>query len=136
MSIIRPHNIKFLRSQVGRFLIVGFTTVVLDFIIYLLLLFFDFETSLAKAISFCSGAIFAYFANRGYTFQSNRKGFLGLIFFSMLYMSSLMINVGINELVLSALSGINFIIIIAFLTATSLSATINYIGMKYIIFKG
>jgi len=126
---------KFFKRQVVRFIIVGITTVLVDFAVYLLLLAIDFETSLAKALSFCSGAIFAYFANRGYTFQSKSKGALGFILFSLLYISTLMINVGVNELVLDTLSMMHLHIIIAFLTATSLSATINYFGMKYIIFK-
>jgi len=136
MSTLHQENIMLLHSQVGRFLIVGITTVLVDFVIYLLLLFFDFETGLAKALSFSSGAIFAYFANRGYTFQSKRKGLLRFILFSALYILTLTINVGTNGLVLSVLGTAQFFIIFAFLIATSLSAIINYIGMKYIIFRG
>ena len=136
MSTLYQGSIKLLHSQVGRFLIVGITTVLVDFVVYLLLLFFDFETGLAKALSFSIGAIFAYFANRGYTFQSKRKGLLRFILFSALYILTLAINVGTNGLVLSILGTSQFFIIFAFLIATGLSAIINYIGMKYIIFRG
>ena len=136
MSILHQENIKLLHSQVGRFLIVGITTVLVDLIIYLLLLFFDFETGLAKALSFSSGAIFAYYANRSYTFQSKRKGLLRFILFSALYILTLTINVGVNGSALSALGATQFFIIFSFLIATTLSAVINYIGMKYIIFRG
>ena len=136
MSTSHSKGIKLLHNQVGRFLIVGITTVLIDFVIYLLLLFFDFETDLSKALSFSGGAIFAYFANRSYTFQSERNGLLRFILFSALYLLTLTINVGMNELVLSVLGEAQLFIVFAFLIATSLSATINYIGMKYIIFKG
>ena len=136
MSTLYQGSIKLLHSQVGRFLIVGITTVLVDFVVYLLLLFFDFETGLAKALSFSIGAIFAYFANRGYTFQSKRKGLLRFILFSALYILTLTINVGVNGSALSALGATQFFIIFSFLIATTLSAVINYIGMKYIIFRG
>ena len=136
MSTLHQENIKLLHSQVGRFLIVGITTVLVDFVVYLLLLFFDFETGLAKALSFSSGAIFAYYANRSYTFQSKRKGLLRFILFSALYILTLTINVGVNGSALSALGATQFFIIFSFLIATTLSAVINYIGMKYIIFRG
>ena len=129
-------SIKLLRSKFSRFLIVGITSVAIDFVIYLLLLFLGFETDLAKAVSFINGAIFAYFANRGYTFQSKRKGLLRFILFSALYILTLAINVGTDGLVLSILGTAQFFIIFAFLIATGLSAIINYIGMKYIIFRG
>jgi polyisoprenyl-phosphate glycosyltransferase len=128
-------SIKLLRSKFSRFLIVGITSVAIDFVIYLLLLFLGFETDLAKAVSFINGAIFAYFANRGFTFQSKRKDFSGFFMFSTLYILSLMINVTMNELVLSLLGRTKLIIIFAFLIATGLSATINYVGMKNFIFN-
>ena len=136
MSISHPKNIKLLHNQVGRFLIVGITTVLIDFVIYILLLFFDFETDLSKAVSFSGGAIFAYFANRGYTFKSKRKGLLSFTLFSVLYILTLTINVSMNELILSVFDKTKLLIIFAFVVATGLSAAINYIGMKYIIFRG
>ena len=136
MSISHPKNIKLLHNQVGRFLIVGITTVLIDFVIYILLLFFDFETDLSKAASFSGGAIFAYFANRGYTFKSQRKGLLSFALFSVLYILTLTINVSMNELILSVFDKTKLLIIFAFVVATGLSAAINYIGMKYIIFRG
>ena len=136
MSVSHLKNIKLLHNQVGRFLIVGIITVLIDFVIYILLLFFDFETDLSKAVSFSGGAIFAYFANRGYTFKSKRKGLLSFTLFSVLYILTLTINVSMNELILSVFGKTQLFIIFAFIIATGLSAAINYIGMKYIIFRG
>ncbi len=135
MNIPHPKNTKLLHSRVGRFLLVGGATVLIDFIIYLLLLFLGFETDLSKSFSFSGGAIFAYFANRRYTFKSKRKGLFSFMLFWVLYILTLTINVSVNELALLIFGKTQLFIIFAFLIATGLSATINYIGMKYIIFR-
>jgi len=44
-------------------------------------------------------------------------------------------NVGANELVLFILGEAQLFIIFAFLMATCLSAVLNYLGMKYVVFK-
>ena len=121
--------------EVGRFLIIGFTTVFIDLIVYFLLINFSVETLFSKGISFSIGAIFAYFANRAYTFKSNTKGFLRFFIFLILYLSTLLINVSSNEIILDLLSHVKFSLIIAFMIATSLSALLNFVGMKYIVFN-
>ena len=64
-------NIKIFKSEAGRFLLVGSTSVLIDFIVYLFLLFvLGLETKISKGIGFSSGALFAYFANRKFTFNS------------------------------------------------------------------
>ena len=125
---------KILSYQIGRFLIIGFTTVIIDLIVYLLLLNFSVETLTAKGISFSIGAIFAYFANRTYTFKSPIKGFLRFIIFLILYLLTLLLNVSSNEIILNLFSHTNFALMIAFIIATSLSAGLNFLGMKYIVF--
>ncbi len=135
--ILAKKNIleKLLEYEVTRFLIVGSTTVLIDLVFYFLLIYIGFDTSLSKGISFSVGTIFAYFANRNYTFQSSMRGFFRFTVFTLLYLSTLVVNVASNEIVLKFTSHINSSLMIAFLIATSLSATLNFIGMKYIVFK-
>ena len=135
MPISHLKDTKLLHSRVGRFLLVGGTTVLIDFSVYVVLLLIEVEISMAKGVSFSVGAIFSYFANRGYTFKSQRKNTLGFILFSILYGLTLAVNVGANELVLFALDETQLFIIFAFLVATGLSAALNYLGMKYVVFK-
>ena len=126
---------KLLEYEVTRFLIVGGTTVLIDLIFYFTLIYMGFDTSLSKGISFSVGTVFAYFANRNYTFQSSMGGFFRFTVFTLLYLSTLVVNVFSNEIVLTLTIQINGSLMIAFLIATSLSATLNFIGMKYIVFN-
>ena len=127
--------VKLLEYEVARFLIVGGTTVLIDLICYFILIYTGFDTPLSKGISFSIGTVFAYFANRNYTFKSSTAGFFKFSVFTLLYLSTLVVNVVSNEIVLRLTSQINGSLMIAFLIATSLSATLNFIGMKYIVFN-
>ena len=126
---------KLLDYEVTRFLIVGRATVSIDLICYFILINIGFDTPLSKGMSFSVGTVFAYFANRNYTFQSSIGGFIRFALFTLLYLSTLVVNVVSNEIVLKLTSQINGSLMIAFLIATSLSATLNFIGMKYIVFN-
>ena len=129
-------NIKILESETGRFLLVGGTTVLIDFIIYLfLLIILDLETEISKGIGFSSGALFAYFANRGYTFNSSTKGLFAFSLFWALYIMTLSVNIATNELGLAYLGEGNFGIGLSLFIATGLSALLNFIGMKYLVFR-
>jgi len=128
-------NIKLLESEVVRFLIVGGTTVLVDLIFYFTFIYIGFDTLISKGSSFFLGTVFAYFANQKYTFRLNLDATTKrVIFFILLYMSTLFINVLINEslLVLTGQTKLSFVI--AFICATFISASINFVGMKYIVF--
>ena len=135
--ILASKNIlaKLLEYEAARFMMVGGTTVLIDLICYFILIYTGFETSLSKGISFSIGTVFAYFANRNYTFKSSIGGFFRFTVFALLYLSSLVVNVVSNEILLKSTSQISSSLIISFLIATSLSATLNFIGMKYIVFN-
>ena len=128
--------IKWLEYEVGRFIIVGSTTVLIDLICYFVLIYMGINTSFSKGISFSVGTFFAYFANRIYTFQSSLGGFFRFTMFVLLYLSTLVANVVSNEILLKLTSQINNSLMISFIIATALSATLNFIGMKYIVFNG
>jgi len=124
-----------LPRQLQRFLIVGFTTVAIDFAVYRLLIFLDTPTAIAKVTGFISGTILAYFANRLWTFDRVKGGRIVFALFIGLYVSTLIINVGVNSGVIAMLGREEIPLILAFLTATGISATLNFIGMRMIVFK-
>ena len=71
-----------IKREFGIFLIVGSLTVLVDFAVYRGLLWLDITSiDLAKGVSFLAGTIFAYFANRFWTFghQSIAAGSVGRI---------------------------------------------------------
>ena len=65
--------------EIYRFIIVGFIAVTIDALVYFLLTFFGvFSYEHSKRISFIAGAIFAFFFNRKYVFQIEKKKYLSI----------------------------------------------------------
>ena len=119
-----------------RFLIVGFTTVGIDFFVYWCLLYisvFSIETS--KGIGFLSGTIFSYFTNKSWTFDYKSFYLKSALKFILLYTFTMFINIFLNSSILSILDNLSFKFIFAFLFATIVSAILNFLGMKFLVFK-
>ncbi|MEI6730029.1 MAG: GtrA family protein [Pseudomonadota bacterium] len=124
-----------IKREAAIFLIVGSLTVLIDFLSYRGLVFYGLETSPAKASGFLIGTIFAYFANRHWTFahKNHKKGSAWR--FAGLYATTLTANVGVNKMILHFLTGFSFSVQIAFLFATGVSTILNFLGMKFFVFK-
>ena len=122
------------KRQISIFLFVGCLTVGLDFAIYRGLSFsFLISASLAKTIGFIGGCVFAYFANRYWTFNQKITRSGSFWRFSLVYAVSLIVNVSINQSILSASENPE-VIYIAFLIASGVSAILNFVGMKSFVF--
>ena len=124
-----------LTQQLQRFLVVGFTTVAIDFAAYRFLVFLESPTAIAKGLGFIAGTVFAYFANKLWTFDRAEGGRNVFAMFIGLYVSTLVINVGVNSGVIELLGENEVMLILAFLAATGTSATLNFIGMRMIVFR-
>ncbi len=122
-------------KQLKYFLIIGFTTILIDYSTYRSLIFFESNISIAKSISFAFGTIFSFIANRSITFNVKNDFFGHLIKFSLLYSTSLVFNVFVNTISLGLFSNSNLKIQISFILATIISAITNFFGMKYLVFK-
>lgn len=123
-----------MRRQIPRFLLIGGTTVLLDLIVYLFLLELAVPPSPAKATSFAAGALFAYAANRVYTFEAKHDWPTFLRFWAV-YLVNLVLNTAVNASAVAALTGMPGSIMAAFLLATAVSATANFLGMKHYVFS-
>lgn len=122
-------------GEILRFLLVGGLTVMIDLIIYLILIQW-LNHSISKSLSFISGTIFAYQANRIWTFSAGTNNLLQVLKFSIVYGFNLGVNVSINSWILSLLGKNNKIdVIFAFIVATGVSATLNFLGMKFLVFN-
>lgn len=120
--------------QLRRFLIVGTTTVVVDLISYGGCLALGLDIDPAKAIGFIVGTLFAYLANRYWTFEAAAlparfKQFL------LLYLGTLLANVAVNAVIVRALGEGTIGIGTGFVAATAVSASLNFLGMKFIVFR-
>ena len=130
-----------IKRELTIFLIVGLLTVSIDFSIYRGLIYLGLDSvNIAKGLGFIGGTIFAYFANRFWTFkqQDTRSGSVGR--FATVYIIGLSANVLVNYLSILILSHFTNLtdyqqaILLAFLLATSVSATLNFLGMKFFVF--
>lgn len=121
------------RRQVLRFLIVGGSNVGVDLLVYSVLITLALQVDAAKAASFLTGTAFAYFANRLWTFSAagSAQRFAGFV---SLYLATLVVNVGANSLVLQLFAHEQIGYVMGYLVATGLSASLNFLGMKYLVF--
>ena len=127
-------KLKLFKKQIIRFIIVGSLTVCIDFLCYRTFLQIKSNVEVAKAIGFITGTIFSYLANRSWTFKHSASGISSITKFSIVYASTLAVNVIANSLLLKLLPHTSDSIKIAFFIATALSAALNFIGMKFFVF--
>ncbi len=124
-----------IRKELAIFLLVGGLTVLVDYLTYRGIVWMGLlETSLAKGAGFLTGTVFAYLANRFWTFGTRAHAAGSAWRFVALYTLTLLINIYANALMLSALYGLTYPVQGAFVVATGLSATLNFLGMKHFVF--
>jgi len=118
-----------LKREILRFLVAGFCAVGTDMGSYFLLLKV-LPHDYSKGISFLLGTIVAYCINKYWTFEKKTKSYSEMGKFSLLYLSTLAVNVLVNQIVLNSFQST----ILAFLMATGVSALLNFIGQKWWVF--
>jgi polyisoprenyl-phosphate glycosyltransferase len=123
-----------LKTELKRFLGVGITSVILDFLFYHLMLWFHVDYAQSKAVSFIMGSIFGYLANQKWTFSHRVSAKYSVPKFAILYLSTLMINVAANALMLTIMGTNQIGLQLAFVIATAASAILNFIGMRLFVF--
>ena len=120
-----------IKRELSFFLLVGLSTVFIDYAVYNLLLWSGWvKIGTSKAVSFLVGTFFSYFANKLLTFGHLESVKGSLFRFALLYMFTLGCNVGVNDWVLDQAKLLMYQIEIAFITATFASASLNFLGMK------
>lgn len=125
-----------IRKELAIFLAVGSSTVLVDYVTYMALLkWVSLAVSPAKGLGFLTGTIYAYFANRVWTFGHKRSVSGSAWRFSLLYAFTLGANVLINGIVLALLVEWSKARQFAFVIATCTSATLNFLGMKLYVFQ-
>jgi putative flippase GtrA len=125
-----------IKKELSVFLIVGISTVVVDYIFYQGMVTLQYaSTDIAKTFSFIVGTLFAYGANRFWTFSHKEIANNSVLKFLLLYSVSLSANVFINSQFLEFLGNFDLEVQISFFFATGVSSTLNFIGMKFIVFK-
>jgi len=124
--------------QAIRFLFSGSCSVLTDLLVYRLLLGADLSAGLAKGIGFVAGVGVGYPLNRWLTFvpndeQKRRRTSREVGLYLGVYLSSLAVNVGINAAV-REVAGTDAILL-AFLIATGATTVMNFVLLKWIVFR-
>jgi putative flippase GtrA len=126
-----------IRKELAIFLVVGVLTVLVDYLSYRGIVWTALlDTNLAKGAGFLTGTVFAYYANRLWTFGARPHAAGSAWRFAALYTLTLLVNVYVNALMLQLLFGLPYPVQTAFVIATGLSATLNFLGMKHFVFIG
>jgi len=121
--------------QIKLFLIIGVSMVFLDLAAYRTLMWTGVGIDFAKGLAYCTGTVCAYFLNRRFTFRAkgSAKSFIAYV---LLYLTSLLLNVGVNGAILRLLESEGEVALaIAYVCATGLTATANFLGLKFIVFR-
>jgi putative flippase GtrA len=147
-----------MNRELGIFIVVGGLTVLLDLLTYRLLVWSEsMDVNSAKGAGFLVGTLFAYFANRFWTFGKRKHAGGSWWRFIVLYTLTLSVNVAVNGLMLSFFfelpswvvcvpvgqipTQLRFLMLpstataVSFTMATGISAVLNYLGMKIFVFK-
>lgn len=119
------------KSQV-RFLVVGGSSTLLDFIIYMLLSS-KLNITISKFFSMMISSIYAFLINKNWTFNNKNKTTFILAF---KYALCVCINIFVNTTSNTLLFNITRNKIISFVIATSIAMVLNYTIQKRIVFRG
>lgn len=117
-----------------RFVFVGGLAVAIDFVVYFSLLHSAsfIPISVSKAISYVFGAIVSFVGHRKFVFSATDSHVRHQILpFVVLYFGSLVSNNIANHLILF----LTQIKILAWFIAICTSTTINFLGLKLVVFK-
>ena len=121
-----------LKKELRRFLIAGLSAVGTDFITYYIMLnFLHLYIDIAKTLSFILGTVVAFVVNKYWTFERYEKSYKQIFQFTILYSTTLFVNVMVNRLALDFAE----LFFLAFLIATGASTILNFVGQKWWVFK-
>jgi putative flippase GtrA len=123
------------RGQIARYLVAGGSAVVVDFILYRLIMWVFDVKLLAKAVGYVGGTVYSFFINRSFTFKRDSSTRKQVIAYLAIYVVSMFLNTGINQLGLKTLGTGEIGINVSFATAAVTSAAFNFICMKLFVFK-
>lgn len=134
-----------LRGQLVQFVLIGCICAVVDASTYSLLLVGGAPSAAGKAAGFALGTTASYFINRRYTFRSSessqRHSLRTIMLFVAVYLATLGVNVGLNELLLIVLpqqSVVDSTLLqyaIAWTTSQGVSTILNFVLLRSIVFR-
>ena len=123
------------KKELKKFILSGITTVIIDFIAYVIFINLGINITFSKATSFLLGTLYSYFINKNWTFKAI-GGLKVFMKFLLIYFFSLNINFSVNRIIVNNFDNKNlFIIVFAFFVSTMMSAIFNFLFLKNFVFK-
>ena len=114
----------------------GLTSVTLAYGVYRGLIASGLKIEIANGMAYLAGMVYGFFANKHLAFRDRGAGStVKVARYALLHTGTLLVNLVTNSLVLSILRDLPFDLFIAFLAAISISTVLNFMGLKYWVFK-
>jgi putative flippase GtrA len=136
---------RVLRGQLVQFVLIGCICAVVDASAYALFLLGGAPSAVGKAAGFALGTTASYFINRRYTFRSSassqRHNVRTILLFITVYLATLGVNVGLNELLLiatprQAITGNTLLqYAVAWTLSQGVSTILNFVLLRSIVFR-
>ena len=123
-----------LTTQIWRFVVTGGLSAIVDFGLYVLLLWAGLHVNVAKTISFIAGTTTAYLINRRWTFQAppSSARFLAVC---ALYAVTYAVQVGINYVFYMQFESQPWRVPMAYVIAQGTATVINFVVQRAVIFR-
>lgn len=119
------------RKNIIRFLVVGGTSTLIDFIVYMLLST-QVPISSSKLLSMCCASVFSFIMNKKWTFESRERTHFFMI---VKYIVAQCINIGTNVSINQFVFEISRSKLFAFAIATGCAMCVNYLLQRLLVFK-
>jgi len=120
-------------QQALRFILIGIESTLLNYIVFLSLLFFlDVDYLIAAALGFISGVFIGYMFNKIYTFRSKRKDKIALPIYLLVYSFTLTFTLLALKIMVDTY-GLSPVI--SNLIVLPVTTILNFIGTKILAFE-
>ena len=118
-------------KSIAKFLVVGGSSTLLDYVIYWTLCMF-IHFNLAKTLSMFCSCVYSFFLNKMFTFQDKRKLSGGHV---LRYIVSQAVNIGINVSINALVYGTTGIRILGMVSATAGAMIVNFLLQRFFVFQ-
>ena len=125
-----------INREIGFFLINGFIAVIIAYTVYMVLILASLDIYFSSLISYFSAIFYGYIANKKITFKSRDKiSLANVIKYVGLHLCTMVIYVYLNSYFVVMLEEYKFSLLFAFILPFSLTATLNFWGLRFWVFK-